>query len=86
MVHGLLTLVTGAALAISRPASDAQWLACAGDDAVKAIEGCSAVLDTPGESDAARATAFYNRGLAYHHRSQRERAMRLERDGLEPLG
>lgn len=77
MVHGLLMLVTGAALAIwPGAASDAQWQACAGDDVVMAIEGCSAILGAPGESDVARAAALYNRGLAFHHRSQRERAIR----------
>lgn len=82
MAHELLTLLTGAALAIwPGAASDAQWQACAGDDAVEAIEGCSAILEAPDESDAARAVAFYNRGLAYHCRSRRARAMRDEGAG-----
>ena len=65
-------LLVALALAAA-PQPSERWLQCAGEDAVAAIESCSAIIRGGGERGTL-AIAYFNRGLAYHRRSQFERA------------
>jgi tetratricopeptide (TPR) repeat protein len=50
------------------------WRRCIDSSAEIGIRGCTAVIGSGGQSGAALAVAFYNRGIAYQRKDQYERA------------
>jgi lipoprotein NlpI len=66
-----ILLIAGAAQAASR----SDWNDCESNDSDRTIRGCTRVLQDRGESARNRATAYYNRGLAYLEKDDPDRAL-----------
>ena len=70
LVAGPLMLA-GSALAFSQR----DWDECQASDLDRRIAGCSGIIDDRGATGKSRAVAFNNRGLAYRHKGDLDRAI-----------
>jgi tetratricopeptide (TPR) repeat protein len=69
-----LTATNGSASAAS-PQLEESWRLCGQSDVDTSIEGCTAIIQSGTETGANLAAAYYNRGIAYRHKGQLDRAI-----------
>src|ERR1039458_9239502 len=69
-------LFLGAAVAAAGQTRDENWNKCKADDPDTSIAGCTALIQSGAESTVDQASAYYNRGIAYHDKKDLDAAMR----------
>lgn len=89
MPHWILMARSAAAFAISlsaifagnapviaaNPLLEESWRSCTDSNPDTSIGACTAIIQSGGETGANLAAAFYNRGIAYRHKGQNDRAI-----------
>ncbi len=69
-------VLMGAAAIAAGQSRDENWNKCKADDPDTSIAGCTALIQSGQESIADQASAYYNRGIAYHDKKDLDAAMR----------
>src|SRR5579863_1741795 len=69
------SLVLAFALCAAAQSRDENWNKCKASDPDASVSGCTALIQSGQESTDNQASAFYNRGVAYHDKKQLDAAM-----------